>query len=260
MTLLFNTPSRFVRTFLLRSKHLLISLLQLPFTVVLEPEERKSVTASDFPHSICHEVMGPDFMVLVFLMFSFKPASFSSFTPIKKLFSSSSLSVIRVVSSAHLRLLIFFPAILIPVESSSLGFHIMNSAYKLNKQSDNIVLSYSFLSFETVSCSMSDSKYRFLTYIQVSQESSKVVWYSHFFKYFLQFAVIHTVKAFSLVNEAEVDVSLEHPCFLHNPMNVGNLISCSSASLKPRLYIWNFSVYVLLKPRLKNFEHNFTCM
>ena len=92
-----------------------------------------------FP-SICHEVMGTDAMIFIFWMLSFKPAfSSSSFTYIKRLFSSSSLSTIRVVSSAYLRLLIFLPAILLPAcASSSLAFRMMYSAYKLNKQGDNI--------------------------------------------------------------------------------------------------------------------------
>ena len=68
--------------------------------------------------------------------------------------------------------------------------------------------------------------------------------------------MIHTVKDFSIVNEAEVDVSLELPCFLHDPMNVGNLTSGSSAFSKSSLNIWKFSVYILLKPSLKDFEHN----
>ena len=90
--------------------------------------------------SICHEVMGPDAMILVFWMLSFKPTfSLSSFTFIKKLFSSSSLSAIGVVSSAYLRLLIFLWTILIPAcASSSLAFYMIYSAYKLNKQGDNI--------------------------------------------------------------------------------------------------------------------------
>ena len=114
MSLLFNTLSRFVTAFLPRSKCLLISWLQSPSIVILEPKKRKSVTTSIFSPSICHEVKGPDAMILVFLIFSFKPAfSLSSFTLIKRLFSSSSLSAIRVVSSAYLRLLIFLPPILI---------------------------------------------------------------------------------------------------------------------------------------------------
>ena len=76
-----------------------------------------------------------------------------------------------------------------------------------------------------------------MTHIQASQEAGKVVWYSHLFKNFPQFVVIHTVKDFSLVDEAEVDVFLEFPCFLYDPMVVGNLISGSSAFSKPSLYI-----------------------
>ena len=100
----------------------------------------KSVTVSTFSPSICHEVMGLDAIIFVFQMLSFKPAfSLSYFTFIKRLLSSSSLSAIRVMSSAYLRKLIFLPAILIPASaSSSPAFHIMYSAYKLNKHGDNI--------------------------------------------------------------------------------------------------------------------------
>ena len=136
MSLLFNMLSRLVIAFLPRSKHLLISWLQSPSVVILEPRKIKSDTVSP---SICHEVMGPDAMILIFWMLSFKPTfSLSSFTFIKRLFSSS-LSAIRVVSSACLRLLIFPPAILSPAcVSYSPTFHIMCSAYKLNKQDDKI--------------------------------------------------------------------------------------------------------------------------
>ena len=139
MSLLFNMLSRLVITFLPRSKCLLISWLQPPSAVILEPPKIKSVTVSILSPSIFHEVMGPDAMILVFWMLSFKPTfSFSSFTFIKRL-SSSLLSAIRVVSSAYLRLLIFLPTILIPAcASSSLAFLMMYSAYKLNKQGDNI--------------------------------------------------------------------------------------------------------------------------
>ena len=97
----------------------------------------KSATVSTFSPSIGYEVMGLDAMIFVFLMLSFKPLS--SFTFIKRLFSSSSLSAIRVVSSACLRLLIFLLAIWISTcDSSNQAFHLMYSAYKLNKQDDNI--------------------------------------------------------------------------------------------------------------------------
>ena len=100
----------------------------------------KSLTVSTVSPSICYQVMGPDAMILVFWMLSFKPDfSLLSFTFIKRLFSFSSLSALRVVSSAYLRLLIFLQTILIPAcTSSSLAFLMMYSAYKLNKQGDNI--------------------------------------------------------------------------------------------------------------------------
>ena len=120
MSLLFNTLSKFVAAFLPRSNHLLIPWLQSPPAMILEPQKRKSATTSTFSPSICHEVMGLDAMILVFLILSFKPAvSLSSFTLIKSLFSSSSLSSIRVVSSTYLRLLMFLLPILIPACNSS---------------------------------------------------------------------------------------------------------------------------------------------
>jgi len=120
MSLLFNMRSRLVITFLPRSKCLLISWWQSSSAVILEPPKIKSDTVSTVSPSISHEVMGPDAMILVFLMLSFKPSfSLSSFTFIKRFFSSFSLSAIRVVSSAYLRLLIFLLAILIPACASS---------------------------------------------------------------------------------------------------------------------------------------------
>ena len=114
MSLLFNKLSRLVITFLPRSKRLLISWLQSPSVMILEPKKIKSDTVSTVFPSIFYEVMGLDVTVFVFWMLSFKPTfSLTSFTFIKRLFSSSSLSAIRVVSSAYLRLLIFLPAILI---------------------------------------------------------------------------------------------------------------------------------------------------
>ena len=129
-SLLFNMLSRLVIAFLPRSKRFLISWLQAPSTVILEPPRIKFVTVSILSPSICYEVMGPDAMILVFWMLSFKP-DFSLFflTFIKRLFSSSLLSAIRVVSSAYLRLLIFLLAILIPdCASSSPAFHMMHPA------------------------------------------------------------------------------------------------------------------------------------
>ena len=119
---------------------------------------------------------------------------------------------------------------------------------------------YSFSYLEPVCCSMSSSNCCFLTCIQVSQESGQVVWYSHLFLNFPQFIVIHTVKGFGIVNKAKTDVFLELSCLFDDPMDVGNLISGSSAFSKTSLNIWKFMVFVLLKPGLENFEHYFTSM
>ena len=139
MSLLLNMLSRLVVAFLSRSKDLLISWLQSPSAVILEPQKIVSHCFHCFPIYLpwsdgigCHD--------LSFWMLSFKPTfSLSSFTFIERVFSSSSLSAIRVMSSAYLRLLIFLLAILLPAWAlSSLAFHMMYSAYKLNKQGDNI--------------------------------------------------------------------------------------------------------------------------
>ena len=87
-----------------------------------------------------------------------------------------------------------------------------------------------------------------------------MVWYSHLFQNFQQFIVIHTVKGFGIVNKAEIDVFLELSCFVDDPVDADNLISGSSASSKTSLNIWKFTVHVLLKPGLENFEHYYTSM
>ena len=140
MSLLFNMLSRLVITFLPRSKCLLISWLQSPSAVILEPKKINSDTVPTVSPSICHEVMGPDAMMLVFWMLSFKPAfSLSSFTFIKRLFSSSSLSTIRVVSSPYQSLLIFLPAILIPACASS------SPAFKHKGPHKNYLFKFKFM-------------------------------------------------------------------------------------------------------------------
>ena len=214
-----------------------------------------------FSLSICHEVMGPDATVLVFWMLSFKPAfSLSSFTLIKRLFSSSPLSAIRVVSSAYLRLFIFLPAILIPAyASSSPACHMMYFAYKLNKQGDNMqpwCAPFPIWNQSVIPCPVlivaSWPAYRFLRR-QVRWSDIPIS------LRIFQFVLIHTVKGFSIVNE-EVYVFLEFSCFVYDPVDVGNLISGSSAFSKYNLNIWKFLVHIRLKPSLDNFEHYFASM
>ena len=104
---------------------------------------------------------------------------------------------------------------------------------------------------------MSGANDCFLTSTQISQEAGQVVWYFHLFKDFPQLVVIHTVKGFTVVNEAEEDVFRELSCFFYDPTDVGNLISSSSAFSKSSSNIWKFPAHVLLKPSLDNFEHYF---
>ena len=140
MSLLFNMLSRLLIAFLPRNNHLLISWLPSPSAVIFGAQKNKVSHFSIASPTICHEVIGPDAMILVFWMLSFKPTfSLSFFTFIQRFFSSSLLSAIRVMSSAYLRLLIFLLAILIPAcASSSPVFLMMYSVYKLNNQGDNI--------------------------------------------------------------------------------------------------------------------------
>ena len=98
----------------------------------------------------------------------------------------------------------------------------------------------------------------FLTCIQISQEAGQVVWYSHLFKNFPEFVVVHTVRDFGIVNKAEIDVFLELSCFSDDPADVGNLISGSFAFSKTSLNVWKFMIHILLKPGLENFEYCFT--
>ena len=119
---------------------------------------------------------------------------------------------------------------------------------------------YSFPDLEPVCCSMSSSDCCFLTCIQISQEADQVVWYSHLFQNCPQFVMIHTVKGFGIFNKAELDVFLELSRFVDDLADVGNLIFGFSAFSKSSLSIWKFTVHVLLKPGLENFEHYFASM
>ena len=203
MSMLFNVLSRLVITFLPGSKRLLISWLQSPSAVILEPPKIKSATVSP---STCYEVTGLDAMILVFWMLSFKP-TFSLFSFTKKLFSSSSLSAIRVVSSAYLRLLMFLPPFLIPAcNLSSPAFLMMCSAYRLNKQGGSRqlcgspfwILNQSVVPNRVLTVA-SWPAYSFLRR-QVRWSGIPIS-----LRVF-QFVVIHTIKGFSVVDETEVDV------------------------------------------------------
>ena len=135
----------------------------------------------------------------------------------------------------------------------------MYSACKLNYQSDNIHpwrTPFPVWNQSVVPCPVLNVA----SCIQISQEADQVVWYSHLFQNFPQFIVIHTVKGFGLVNKAEIDIFLELSSFFDDPTDVGNLISCSFAFSKTSLNIWKFTVHVLLKPCLENFEHYFASM
>ena len=184
---------------------------------------------------------------LCFLNVEFKPTfSLSSFSFIKRLFSSSLLSAIRLVSSDIWGYWYFSLQVSIPAcASSSLAFCIMYSAYKLNKQGDNI--HWLYIDWYTPFPIWNQSFVPcwvcyFLTCTQISQEEGKVVWYSHLSKNFPQFFVIHTVNDSSILNEEEVDSFLEFPCFYYD-----YLISGSSAFSKSSLSIWKFLVHYWTK-------------
>ena len=110
------------------------------------------------------------------------------------------------------------------------------------------------------SCSIQGSNCCFLTHIQVSQETGKMVWYSHLFKSFPQFTMIHTVKDFGIVSETVIDGFLEFPCFLYDAANVGNLFSSSSALSKLSLDIWNLLVHIMLKTSMQDLKYELTSM
>ena len=188
----------------------------------------------------CHDIN--------FLNGEFEPdVSLSSFTFIKRLFSSSSLSAMMVVSSDYVQLLIFLPDIFIQViASSSWAFLMMYSAYKLSNQGDNIQPWHTpFLIWNqsVVPCPvLTDASWPAYRFLRTQVRWSGIPTSLRIF----QFAVIHTVKGFDIVNKAEVDVFLELSC----SFDVGNLISGSSAFSKSSLNIWSFTVHVLLKTRL----------
>ena len=159
-----------------------------------------------------------------------------------------------------MKLLIFLLTILIPTcDSSSPAFCLVYSAQKLNTQGDSIQPCYTtflILNQSVVPCVVltvgSWSAYRFLR--------KQVRWSGISISLIIFFIMIHTVKGFNVVNEAEVDVFLECACFFYDPTDVGNLISGSSMFSKSSLYVWKFSVHILLNPSSKDFEHYLASM
>ena len=207
MFLFSNMVSRLVIAFLPRNKCLIISWLQSPSAVILEPKKIKSVTVSIVSPTICHEVVGLDAIIFIFWTLSFKPAfSLSSFTFTKRLFSSSLLSAGTVVSSAYLRLLIFLPAVLMPAVVHPAQLFPWCNLHLLNKQDDNMqtcCTPFPIWNQSVVSCPVlivaSWPAYRFIRR-QVRWSGIPISWR------IFQFVVIHTVKGFDVVNKTEVYV------------------------------------------------------
>src|SRR5574337_844936 len=190
-------------------------------------------------------------------MFSFKPTfPLSSFTFIQRFFSSSSLSAIRVVSSAYLRLLIFLPAILIPAcASSSPAFLMMYSAYKLNKQGNNIQpwrTPFPVWNQSVVPCPV-------LTDLHTgfSRGRSGGLVFPSLSEFSTVYCDPHS-QSFGIVNKTDINGFLELSYFFHDPADVGNLISGSSAFSKTSLNIRKFTVHILLKPGLENLDRKST--
>ena len=211
-------------------------------------QENKVYHFSIVSQSICLEVMGPKAMIFIFWMLSFKSALTLSSLTFRRLFSSSALPAIRVVSYVYLRLLIFPLAVWIPdCDSSSLVFHMMYLAFKLNKQGDNMEpwhLPFTILN-QSVVPSLGLTAASWTAY---RCHRRCVKWNGiHLFKNFPQFVVNHTVKGLNIVNEVEVDVLLEFSCFFYDPMNVGNLTSASLTFLNPACTIWKIVCSHILK-------------
>ena len=207
-----------------------------------EPRNINSATVSTFSSSICHEVMGPDAMILGFWMLSFKATFSLCFSFIKRLFSFSSLSAIRVVLSAYLRLLIFLPAVVIPAcASSSPASLVMYSTYKLNKQGDNTQpwrTPFPIWNQSVVPCPFlsvtSWPAYRFLKR-QVRWSGVPISWEV------FQFVVVHTVKGFGIVCKAELDIFWNSLCF---------------SMIQQMLAIWSLVPLPFLKPAWTSEVHS----
>ena len=244
MPLLFDTASKVCHSFPSKEQAFLNFMAAVTFRSDFGTQVNKTGYCFHFSPMYLPWSDWLDAMILVLWMLSFKPAfPISSFTLIKRLFSSSLLSAIRVVSSAYLRLLLFLLAILIPAcDSSSPAFHMMYSACKLNNQGDNIQpwsTPFLLLDQSIVPCPVltiaSWPAYRFLRR-QVRWSAIPIS-----SKNFPQFAVIHTVKGLRVVNET--DVFLKFPFFYYDPIDVGNLTHLtknhfSILALRTPLTVW----------------------
>ena len=263
MSLLFNTLSVSVIAFIPRSKLLLFSRLQSLSTVFLEPPKTKTLTVSIVFPSVCHEVMGPCVMIFLFWMLSVKPAfSLLSFTFVKRLFNSSSLSArkdsiiciskVIDISPRNLDSILYF---------FQPGICMMYSAYQLNKQGDNIQpwnTPFPIWNWSIVPCLVvtvaSWLAYRFLRR-QVRWSGIPISR-----RIFHSLLLSTQSKALAWSVKQKYMVFLEFSSFFYDPVDVGSLICGSSAFSKSSLNIWKFSVHFLLKHSLKDFEHYFARM
>ena len=259
MSLLFNMLSILVIAFILRSKCLLVSWLWSPSAVILESRKIK------FCHYFhCFPIYLPWSVGTRYHEHFFECWVLSQIFPSHLSLSSRGSLVpfhflLWVVSSAYLKLMIFLPAILIPsCASSNPAFYIMYSAYMLNKQGDNIQpwwTPFPFLNQSVVPCPVlavaSWSAYRFLR--------KQIRWSDIPISLRIFHSLLWSTQSqwqdFSVVSETEVDVFLEFSCFFYDPMDIGNLMSGFFAFSKSSLNIRKFSVHVLLKPGLEDFEH-----
>ena len=239
MSLLLNMLSNLVIAFLPRSKCLLISWLQSPSTVILEPKKIKPVTVSIVSPSICHEVMGPDAMIFIFLMLSFKPACILSFTFIKRLNSSSFSAIgwchLCIWGYWYFSLETWFWLELHP------AWQCLYSTYKLNKHGGDIPPWHT----PCTVYNQSVVPYPVLTVAFWPAYRKQVMWAGIpiFLKIFHSFVCLfvwstQSKQSFkSILKETEVNVFGKFPCIFCDPLDVGSLISSSYAFSKPSLYI-----------------------
>ena len=249
MSLLFNTLSRLEYIYLIyipsiaflpRSKFILLSCLQSPSSVISEPKKIKSLTVSIVSSSICHEMMGLDAMIFVFWMLSFKPAFSTPFFHLHQeafqfLFTFCHNDAVICISEV----IDISPGNLdCACASASLAFHMMYSAYELNKQGDNIqpwCIPFPILNQSIVPCPVltlaSWSAYRFLR--------KQVRWFGIPISWRISHSLLWSIQSKTLAYKAEVDVFLEFSCFFYEPTDVGNKSYRERQILYNITYMWN---------------------